>query len=214
MRLVSIALAGAAIAAFASPASAAIEVQTGGGFVQPSENVLTNTSQTANSVQGYTNQTNTSVTVTSTSDVISTTASQGQARFTPVDGSLDQGTIFLTNGSTFTQAEFNLFNALPQTTLVDIFINGAFYQQFSLNANGENYFGFNATGGDVFTSIGFNTNGTGVVDLRQVRIGGIQAAAAVPEPATWALMLLGFGGMGVAMRRNRRRNVNSLAQMA
>ncbi|WP_344709991.1 PEPxxWA-CTERM sorting domain-containing protein [Sphingomonas humi] len=30
------------------------------------------------------------------------------------------------------------------------------------------------------------------------------AAAAVPEPGTWALMLLGFGGIGVAMRRQRR----------
>ena len=28
--------------------------------------------------------------------------------------------------------------------------------------------------------------------------------APVPEPATWALMLLGFGGIGMAMRRRRR----------
>jgi hypothetical protein len=28
-----------------------------------------------------------------------------------------------------------------------------------------------------------------------------EAAAAVPEPATWAMMLLGFGGIGYAMRR-------------
>jgi hypothetical protein len=35
---------------------------------------------------------------------------------------------------------------------------------------------------------------------------------AVPEPATWALMLLGFGGIGFAMRRQRRNTV--LAQVA
>lgn len=30
-------------------------------------------------------------------------------------------------------------------------------------------------------------------------------SAAVPEPATWAMMLIGFGAMGFAMRRERRR---------
>ena len=30
-----------------------------------------------------------------------------------------------------------------------------------------------------------------------------QVAAAVPEPASWALMLLGFGAIGVAMRRRK-----------
>ena len=29
------------------------------------------------------------------------------------------------------------------------------------------------------------------------------SVAAVPEPATWAMMLLGFGGMGLAMRQRR-----------
>ena len=32
----------------------------------------------------------------------------------------------------------------------------------------------------------------------------VPAANAVPEPSAWALMILGFGGVGVAMRRNRR----------
>ena len=39
-----------------------------------------------------------------------------------------------------------------------------------------------------------------------------QGVAAVPEPSTWSMMLLGFGGMGVALRRNRRRN--TLMQVA
>ena len=39
------------------------------------------------------------------------------------------------------------------------------------------------------------------------------ATAAVPEPATWAMMLIGFGGIGFQMRRQRRKNA-FLAQAA
>jgi hypothetical protein len=34
---------------------------------------------------------------------------------------------------------------------------------------------------------------------------------AVPEPATWAMMLLGFGGIGFAMRRTAKRTVVGVA---
>jgi len=46
-------------------------------------------------------------------------------------------------------------------------------------------------------------------------VGGIPAglgvrldSAAVPEAATWALMLVGFGGIGVALRRSQRTTVS------
>ncbi|TAL35659.1 MAG: PEP-CTERM sorting domain-containing protein [Phenylobacterium sp.] len=44
-------------------------------------------------------------------------------------------------------------------------------------------------------------NGT-IGDIRQIRIGGIQAA--VPEPATWTMMILGFGAAGAMLRTRRR----------
>jgi hypothetical protein len=50
-------------------------------------------------------------------------------------------------------------------------------------------------------------------DVRQVRLGGIQTAAAVPEPATWALMLMGFGAVGYSMRR-RGATARPMLQMA
>ena len=60
--------------------------------------------------------------------------------------------------------------------------------------------------------------GAGLADARtrptHVVIGfiGDINAPAVPEPGTWALMLLGFGGIGMAMRRQRGTEV--LAQIA
>ena len=35
------------------------------------------------------------------------------------------------------------------------------------------------------------------------RLGALQVGAAVPEPATWAMMLVGFGAVGFSMRRKR-----------
>ena len=50
---------------------------------------------------------------------------------------------------------------------------------------------------------------TGLFDSRNppptlnFRFDGFVDAPAVPEPATWAMMLLGFGGIGFVMRRKR-----------
>jgi hypothetical protein len=35
------------------------------------------------------------------------------------------------------------------------------------------------------------------------RLGGVTVNSAVPEPATWLMMILGFGAVGAAMRRRR-----------
>jgi hypothetical protein len=42
-------------------------------------------------------------------------------------------------------------------------------------------------------------------------LGGTISISAVPEPATWGLMLLGFGAMGFAMRRGRKQALMQLA---
>lgn len=38
----------------------------------------------------------------------------------------------------------------------------------------------------------------------QLGVDNIQAQAAIPEPGTWAMMIIGFGAVGLAMRRRRR----------
>lgn len=71
--------------------------------------------------------------------------------------------------------------------------------------NSTTFLGFTSTSGPV--SVAFNVaggSGIGVenseLDVPQF-IAGNAITGAAPEPATWAMMLLGFGGIGVAMRR-------------
>ena len=93
----------------------------------------------------------------------------------------------------------------------------------SFGANGL-YFGgtcagvFDTLTTSLTTSIGqsytlrFNLSVFGGTD-NGVRVStGALTTGAVPEPATWAMMLLGFGGIGFAMRRRRRTPV--LSQLA
>lgn len=61
------------------------------------------------------------------------------------------------------------------------------YYGLRFSANGQNYKGFAGliNGGATINQIGYELAG-------------------VPEPSTWALMIAGFGGVGLAMRRRRR----------
>jgi hypothetical protein len=71
----------------------------------------------------------------------------------------------------------------------------------------------------VFWLFDFGTEGADFITLDNT--GGFSNAVLyttggtppVPEPATWAMMLLGFGAAGTAMRRNRRRTAH-IAQLA
>ena len=51
------------------------------------------------------------------------------------------------------------------------------------------------------------TNGQGSSNAQIFATGVVP----VPEPATWALMLLGFGGIGMAMRRRRKQGLLQVA---
>ncbi len=68
-----------------------------------------------------------------------------------------------------------------------------------------NGLGFNTAAGtnaNLFASIGrFRVNSLNPFQSGFVTATSSPVAGAVPEPATWAMMLLGFGGIGFAMRR-------------
>ena len=64
---------------------------------------------------------------------------------------------------------------------------------------------FRPDGGLYITSIDLRSSG------QALEVDNFGVIAAVPEPATWGMMLLGFGVMGVSLRR-RRRSLPTLAQ--
>ena len=78
---------------------------------------------------------------------------------------------------------------------------------YMLDPNGENKFAFDAINGEYFTNLSYNIVGGTADAIRQVRIASTEGGVPpVPEPATWAMMLLGFGATGFAMRRRRRQH--------
>ncbi len=57
-------------------------------------------------------------------------------------------------------------------------------------------------------SLMFNTSGDGFVT--STCTSGCVPTGGVPEPATWAMMLIGFGGMGALLRHRRRQGADAL----
>jgi hypothetical protein len=201
----------------ASPASAADALCTGSGqqcAPQTDTNVLltggTNLTQVRANFNGSPTQTGVFTSVLDNGNL--SAEASGQAVVTATTGLLNDLTFMTINGITFTTATFNIIGS-GTVSIFGTRANGDVYTEpaFTLG-NGSNFFGVTATGGDVLTGFRF-TSTDGVQDLRQLRLGGVSTmTTAVPEPGTWAMMLVGFGAMGVAMRRRRRDAM--LTQMA
>ena len=139
----------------------------------------------------------------------------GQATITgaeigPKDnGLLLSGDIFLTDHAAMTWIELALTGTLPGGT-VDFFLtdgSGTVWDFLNLEmGSGDTHFGFQAINGQVITNLRFVSDSPpGTISLiKQVRIQ--TGPGVVPEPATWGMMLLGFAGIGMVVRRSRKRN--------
>lgn len=198
----------AIILACGGSANAAITIFNSPGSLQPSENILLDGGATGETVLGHTSKSNTGVTFESlNSGVNLETFGNGQARIGAVGGALDALQFFLTSGDGFSEAKFALHGPASDTDTVNITFSGTFgteVRTFNLG-NGNSWFSARTDNGDLITSIAFDTSGSGVDDVRQIRLGGfLGAIPAVPEPATWAMMLGGFGLLGAAVRRKSR----------
>jgi hypothetical protein len=171
------------------------------GAVQPDEDVLfQGPPPSGNMAFGVTNQTNTQVTFLGTEPLV--TPSSGQARLEAADGGFSTLQFFLSDPlKGFTEVEFNI-NA-DTATSVDLNFtdqSGTVFSDTFALVNGQNFFSALATNNQLITNVSFTMNGD-AADLRQVRIGGL--GAVIPEPATWAMMIAGFGLVGGALRRRK-----------
>jgi len=143
----------------------------------------------------------------------------GAATVFAADGSaLSQLTFTLLGGASFTAAEFNLEQGSlinsSNPLVITLTALGGGTSTFNVNSpNGSNVFDIIAASGESYTSASFSTTNGGFADMKQLRLVLSNATGAVPEPATWAMMLLGFGAIGMTMRR-KQRGTGALKQIA
>lgn len=194
----AIAMVGASV-----PASAAVTICLGGGCAaQPGSNVLVTEGVPGFNVTGTLNNAPGTVNFSSTEQLIG--LANGQARVGAVDGVLNNPLTFSLTGGLITALEFNI-DALTSGNVIFSFSggdsNGLVTSAYAIGQNGSNFFNaFNGT----FSSVTMTfADGATVSDVGQFRLNSAQAVAAVPEPATWALMMLGFGAIGFSVRRRK-----------
>jgi hypothetical protein len=113
----------------------------------------------------------------------------------PTTSFVDRGTV------AFGPDQFGQFASFPSTTFAR-FSNGDNFLGLRVTAGGQDFFGFAFTTNQTLNGIGFETSpNTTITATTNFRT----ATAPVPEPATWAMMLLGFAGIGAALRSTRSR---------
>ena len=129
-------------------------------------------------------------------------------------GTMSSATPFTFNGGYFTAAWNN-----NMTLTIAGLVNGVqtFTDSFIIDQTGPVQKTYNWSG---LTSVTFRSSGGVNAGLfgggTHVAIDNlsINATPAVPEPATWAMMILGMGAVGFAMRRSRKSKVNTTVSFA
>jgi hypothetical protein len=189
-------------AVMAMPANATIELVKSSS-VQGEEVIIdANVGDTGSTILGHTNQSHVSVTYDGNGDTLQVGGS-GQSFITGTNGTLTQLSYYLTNGGTFNNTEFIISDS---TDTIDFVVTDNFgtetpFNDVTLDSSG--FIAFRGIDGESIASVSFTVdNGGTFEEFRQLRL-DVVGAQPVPEPASWALMLGGFGLIGGALRRRR-----------
>jgi hypothetical protein len=236
-RVLMTALTAAATVAVASPAIAAATVGVDVSGKPDSYQIYgITTNSPAQQVFGSSpNNSNTpNVTFTAgTAQDVSVTITNGFAQLNDANdcskcSGADWTQIIINPDLLFTDMKFalSLTGATLSTNTVDVYallnpaLDGNVAANYSLigtiNPGAGNNINFEVSGATfngIMLAIDGTADGSGVTlgTLKQISYEPFVGPGGVPEPSTWAMMLLGFGGMGVAMRRRRK---PALAQLA
>ena len=210
-------LAAAAISVIPSTAFAA-ELVSNGGFETPIVSSTCCSTVPPDSLDGWTATPNVNVVVGTFMSTGGNLAAEGN-QYVDLVGQGGTGSIFqdlITEiGGVYTLTfaySHNLFTPATSAS-ADILLNGILFDSI-MHSTGDTSDLDWVTYSNTFTASQTTTRLTFLNTAGGVNEGiflDAVSVASVPEPATWAIMLLGFAGIGIAMRRTRK---PSLAQIA
>jgi hypothetical protein len=175
----------------------------------------TNTQNNQTVVKGSTESGGQSADVTFTGNTAVNITDSGGG-FASIKDVLTDNTLFTTltidPDLLFTDMKFTVqLNNIAGGSIVSVYytlLGGIETLAGTYNDGGNNAVKYNLDGlsTDRILNVRVSVAGGSIFEFKQDSINAFVGPGGVPEPSTWAMMLLGFGGIGMAMRRGRKQN--------